>query len=216
MGKLYLLTGDIISNSKGMDAIVNAQNKYMINGSGICGAIYRNAGNELLEYCKKTYSNYMEPCEVRITPGFNLNMDIIHSYSPIYREWDNPLDKLIEAYSNLLTSIKNNNYKKIIIPSLGTGIHGYKHEDVAEKVMNLLYEFCLNNDVEIYFINRFVITTNIYLNALLNLYKIGEKDILDMLINEKDCYKDFIEGRDINDLCYYEKLIYKKVIKNKD
>ena len=34
MGKLYFITGDIIENSKGMDAIVNAQNKYMINGSG--------------------------------------------------------------------------------------------------------------------------------------------------------------------------------------
>lgn len=43
MEKLYLITGDIIENSNSMDAIVNAQNKYMINGSGICGAVYRNA-----------------------------------------------------------------------------------------------------------------------------------------------------------------------------
>ena len=56
MGKLYLITGDIIENSNGMDAIVNAQNKYMINGSGICGTIYRNAGMKLLEYCKNNYS----------------------------------------------------------------------------------------------------------------------------------------------------------------
>jgi len=36
MGKLYLTTGDYISNATGMDALVNAANKYMINGSGIC------------------------------------------------------------------------------------------------------------------------------------------------------------------------------------
>lgn len=36
-----------------MNAIVNAQNKYMIDGSGICGAVYRNAGIELLDYCQK-------------------------------------------------------------------------------------------------------------------------------------------------------------------
>ena len=51
MGRLFLTTGDYISNSNGMDAIVNAANKYMINGSGICGAIYVAAGVELIDYC---------------------------------------------------------------------------------------------------------------------------------------------------------------------
>ena len=46
MGKLYLLSGDYILNSKDKDAIVNATNKYMINGSGICGDIYSNAANK--------------------------------------------------------------------------------------------------------------------------------------------------------------------------
>ena len=48
MGKLYLTCGDFILNSKNMDAIVNAQNKYMQYGSGICGAICRASGTELL------------------------------------------------------------------------------------------------------------------------------------------------------------------------
>ena len=50
MGKLYLTCGDFILNSNNMDAIVNAQNKYMQYGSGICGAICRASGNELIEY----------------------------------------------------------------------------------------------------------------------------------------------------------------------
>lgn len=76
MGKLYLLTGDYILNSKEKDAIVNATNKYMTNGSGICGVIYRNAGFRLEEYCHNTYTTNMVNNEVRITPGFDLNMDI--------------------------------------------------------------------------------------------------------------------------------------------
>ncbi len=211
MGKLYLLTGDIIENAEGMDAIVNAQNKHMANGSGICGAIYRNAGVELLEYCQRTYLDPMEPCEVRVTPGFNLNMNIIHSYAPIFSEWDNPIDKLIEAYSNVLNEINNHDYKKVIIPSLGTGIHGYNHEDVAHSVISLLYKFCERNDVDIYFINRFSIATNEYLIALLELQTFDEKYILAMLLNEEECFDQFVDGKELEDMCYYEQLIYKKV-----
>lgn len=211
MGKLYFLTGDIIENSKNMDAIVNAQNKYMLNGSGICGAVYRGAGVELLDYCKKEYPIPMEPCEVRITPGFKLNMDIIHSYAPIFREWDNPIEKLLEAYNNILVEIKNKEYVKVIIPSLGTGIHGYKHEDVAYQVINLLYEFCNTTNVDIYFVNLFSMVTDIYLNALNDKNKFNKADLLDMLLNEKECYEDFVNGKAPEDMCYYEKLIYLKV-----
>ena len=86
MGKLYLTCGDFILNSNNMDAIVNAQNKYMQYGSGICGAICRASGNELIEYCQNTYKEYMVNGEVRITPGFNLPMDIIHVLAPKYYE----------------------------------------------------------------------------------------------------------------------------------
>lgn len=211
MGKLYFLTGDIIENSKNMDAIVNAQNKYMLNGSGICGAVYRGAGVELLDYCKKEYPIPMEPCEVRITPGFKLNMDIIHSYAPIFREWDNPIEKLLEAYKNILVEIKNKEYVKVIIPSLGTGIHGYKHEDVALHIVNLLYDFCSNNNIEIYFINRFSIATNEYVYQLKNSKKMSDKEIIKVLVNENECYDEFIDGKDIEEMNYYEKMIYKKI-----
>lgn len=36
MEKLYLTCGDFILNYSNMDTIVNAQNKYMQYGSGIC------------------------------------------------------------------------------------------------------------------------------------------------------------------------------------
>ena len=101
MGKLYLLTGDIIKNSNNMDAIVNAQNKYMAHGSGICGAIYNAAGPKLLEYCHNTYKTNMIDGEVRITPGFNLNMDIIHILAPKAFEQPNPIEALIKASNEM-------------------------------------------------------------------------------------------------------------------
>ena len=166
MGKLYLITGDIIDKSKNMDAIVNAQNKYMIHGSGICGAIYNAAGPKLQEYCHNTYKTNMIDGEVRITPGFNLNIPIIHILAPKSFEQIEPISALINSYNNLLREITKNNYKKIIIPSLGTGYHGYNHIEVAKPVIELLYNFCKNNEVEIYFINYQEEATNIYKKEL--------------------------------------------------
>lgn len=208
MGKLFLITGDIILNSTGMDAIVNAQNKYMINGSGICGLVYRNAGPELLKYCKDNYDKNMKVSEVRVTPGFNLNMEIIHVYAPIYKEWDNPIEKLEESYINMLYTIKEKGYKNVIVPSLGTGAHGYSHSDVAFMVIKQLYEFVSQNDVNIYFVNRYSIVTNEYYKALISQFEISEDEIKKSLLNIKECYNDFISGKDFGLLTEYEKKIY--------
>ena len=131
MGTLHLITGDIIENCIDMDAIVNAQNKYMQMGSGVCGAIYNAAGIDLLNYCRNNYKEYMIDGEVRITPGFNLKSNIVHVLAPKAFEQQNPLNSLLDCYENLLDSIKENHYKKVILPSLGVGIHGYKHDQIS-------------------------------------------------------------------------------------
>ena len=163
MGTLHLITGDYIENSRRMDAIVNSQNKYMISGSGICGAIYKAAGPKLSEYCQNNYKKHMSIGEVRITPGFDLKADIIHILVPKYYEERDPLEKLLYCYNNLLLSIKDKGYKIILMPSLGTGVYGYKHEEVAGPLIKLLTEFCQYNDVEIYLNNRLELETNVYL-----------------------------------------------------
>lgn len=177
MGKLFLICGDYILNSKGMDAIVNAANKYMINGSGICGAIYRASGPKLLEYCKQNYQDDMINDEIRITPGFNLNMDIIHVLAPKYYEEKDPINSLMNCYKNLLEVIKKKKYKKVLLCSLGTGVHGYKHEDIAQSLVSLLYEFCNNNDIEIYFNNINPLCKDIYLKYYLRIKNINLKKI---------------------------------------
>ena len=189
MEKLYLTCGDFILNSNNMDAIVNAQNKYMQYGSGICGAICRASGNELIEYCQNTYKEYMVNGEVRITPGFNLPMNIIHVLAPKYYEETNPINSLMDCYNNLLLSIKENGYKKVLIPSLGTGVHGYKHEDVVKPLINLLMGFCKMNDVEIYLNNMLPIQKDIYLKYYLQVKNLNIKnDLNNKSINEIKTY----------------------------
>lgn len=223
MGRLYLICDDFILNSKGMDAIVNAQNKYMQMGSGICGAIYKAAGPKLEEYCKNTYNEYMKVGEVRITKGFNLPMDIIHILAPKYYEESNPINSLMDCYNNLLFSIKEKGYKKVLIPSLGTGIHGYKHEDVAKPLINLLINFCKMNDVNIYLNNMLPIQKDIYLKYYLQIKNLDIKndlkgkniDEIKLYLEENNLiendviskYNNFVKDIELNDLCLSQKLI---------
>ena len=223
MGKLFLLTGDYILNSNNKDAIVNAANKYMTYGSGICGVIYSNAGNQLEEYCHNTYKTNMVNNEVRVTPGFNLNMDIIHVLAPKAYEESNPIDELLKGYRNMLDEIVKYNYKNVLLCSLGTGIHGYKHEDVARVLIFLLNNFCKINDVNIYLNNIYPLYKDIYLREYLNINALNLKNdlskldilgmkqyLIDNSLIENDIKKKYIEfakGKELEDLCLTEKLI---------
>ena len=152
LGKLQILVGDITSDEilKGHDAIVNATNPGMKHDGGVCGAIFDKAGStQLSNYIKNNFSTNMVVGEMRITPGFNLEMDIIFAQGPKYYECDNPIDEIKKTYLNLLDTIKSNNYKNVLLPSLGTGIYGYKHSDVGKMVVDTLSEYIKDTDINI-------------------------------------------------------------------
>ena len=223
MGKLFLLTGDYMLNSKGKDAIVNAANKYMEHGGGICGVIYSNAGPELISYCKDNYSSNMVNGEVRITPGFNIGMDIIHVLAPVYYEVKDPINELLKGYNNMLDEILKHNYKNVLICSLGTGVFGYNHDDVAKPLIELLNDFCKNNDVNIYLNNMYPTYKDIYLKEYLRVNNLDiKKDLANLDIDGikkylydnnlvendiKSKYNEFVKFRDIKDCCLTERLI---------
>lgn len=149
MGELILKCGNIFDYLDGMDVIVNSTNKYMVCGGGICGAIYKIANKDKLEdYCKNHFSKLMKANEIRITPGFDLGIDIIHIYCPKYYESKNPIEDLKQSYISVFKISKERYYKNIISVSLGTGIHGYKHNEIAKEVVDVIKEL-----VNIYEIN---------------------------------------------------------------
>lgn len=161
MGKFRILISDITSAEilKNHDLIINPTNPRMVCGMGISGAIFHAANVEKLEnYTQSTYNisyftedNLMEVGEVRITPGFDLRMDIMFVQGPKFYdyEYDVAMDKLFKTYKNMLEEIENNNYKNILCPSLGTGHYGFLHEEVGHKIVKLIMDFIKDKDINI-------------------------------------------------------------------
>ena len=163
MGRFRIMVGDITSDEilNNHDLIVNPTNPQMVAGAGVSGAIFKKAGVDILEkytqenfdinYFSNNYKkeNIMKIGEIRITPGFKLNMDIMFVQGPKKWEHDNSIELLKMTYENVLNKISENDYKNILIPSLGTGEYGFNHSEVGKTVKDLISNFVLNKDVNI-------------------------------------------------------------------
>ncbi len=150
------------------DAIVNASNPYMVFGSGVCGAIFKKAGvQELESYCKEKWKDDMIVGEIRITPGFRIPCDIIFAQGPRvydYTDYRSAEDDLLMTYGNLLKTAIERGYKTVIIPSLGTGVYGFRHEVIAKPVLSLLRS--QTSSLEIYFVNNNIEICSYYKKVL--------------------------------------------------
>ncbi|NTV64921.1 MAG: macro domain-containing protein, partial [Oscillochloris sp.] len=128
---LELVEGDIVAQTT--DAIVNAANEHLAQGSGVCGAIFRAAGpRDLARACDQ-----VGPCptgEARITPGFKLSARyVIHAVGPVYRRKDpeGSARLLAGAYRSSLALAEQHGLQSISFPSISTGVYGYPLHEAA-------------------------------------------------------------------------------------
>lgn len=109
-----------------VDAIVNAANSRLMEGGGVCGAIFRKAGSdELAEACHEIGS--CETGNAVITPGFNLSAGyVIHAVGPIWQGGDEgEADLLYSTYRQSLILAMENGCHSIGFPLISSGIYGY-------------------------------------------------------------------------------------------
>ena len=110
-----------------VDAIVNAANRNLWSGGGICGAIFKKAGySELNEACNKIKTPLKDGDAV-ITPAFNIKNTkyIIHAVGPDFGQTPNAFKELFDAYYNSMLVLMNNNLHSISFPLISSGIFGY-------------------------------------------------------------------------------------------
>ena len=121
MSKLRLVKDSCVNQEE--DAIVNATNRYLMSGGGICDAIFERAGYDLLNEACRKISTPLSDGEAVITSAFNISNTkyIIHAVGPNFNITPESIDKLEDAYYNSLVVLKEN---KIAFPLISSGIYG--------------------------------------------------------------------------------------------
>lgn len=125
-GSIVAVEGDITRLE--VDAVVNAANSALAEGGGVCGAIHRAAGPELVRACRAR-----APCptgEARLTPGFELPCRwVIHAVGPIWRGGgEGEGEQLASAYRASLALAREVGAGSVAFPAISTGIYGYPLE----------------------------------------------------------------------------------------
>ena len=114
-----------------VDAVVNAANRDLLPGGGICGVIFDMAGySGLMDECKKI-NTPLNNGECVITSSCNMEncKYIIHAVGPDFSENINSFSELFDAYYNSLCILKENNLHSISFPLISAGIFGYGLEN---------------------------------------------------------------------------------------
>ena len=113
------------------DAVVNAANRWLARGGGVCGAIFDAAGaDELEDACLRL--QLCPPGEVRVTPAFRMTTarHIIHAVGPVWRGDDEP-ELLRCCYRNIVQAVNGLGAKRVTIPIISSGIYGYPPNQAA-------------------------------------------------------------------------------------
>lgn len=133
-----------------VDAIVNAANKELRPGGGVCGQIFAGADDkELEEECKKLAP--IEPGQAVVTKGYKLKAkNIIHAVGPIYFDGKQGEREILrDAYKSALDLAVKNNFKTLVFPLLSSGIYGYPLEEAAEVAVDTIRDYLEEHDLDV-------------------------------------------------------------------
>ncbi len=124
MSNITLLNESSISQN--VDAIVNAANRKLAPGGGVCGEIFKRANIiDLMIECSY-FKRPLPDGSAVITPACQIKNArfIIHAVGPDFSETPTAFKELFEAYYNSLSVLKENDLHSISFPLISSGIYG--------------------------------------------------------------------------------------------
>lgn len=136
-----------------VDAIVNAANKHLQMGGGVCGAIFKAAGERQLQ----AECNRLAPIdtgEAVLTQGYNLHAKyIIHAVGPIYRGGNEKEEELLRScYISALTLAVNHGCESIAFPLISSGVYGYPKTAALHVATEAILEFTKEHDINVFLV----------------------------------------------------------------
>lgn len=130
MTKFEIVVGNIADIK--VDAIVNAANERLAEGSGVCGAIFAKAGPALAEEIRNEFEDGCETGDAITTQAHGLDAKyIIHAVAPIWGGMIGDREALANAYIAIFREAQYWGIKSVAIPSLGTGAYGWNLEEAT-------------------------------------------------------------------------------------
>lgn len=124
MSKIVLLNASCADQT--VDAVVNAANNGLWAGGGICGVIFKKAGQPQLTAACAKYQTPLKDGSAVITPAFQMKNAryIIHAVGPNFSVTPTAFKELFDAYYNSLCVLKDNGLHSISFPLISSGIFG--------------------------------------------------------------------------------------------
>lgn len=157
--QVKIVNGDITQHK--VDSIVNAANSKLLDGGGVCGAIFKAAGREQLQQACNKYpadsDNTRCPIgQARITQSFNLNKHgiqfIIHAVGPdcrIIKDTQTQVTLLKNSYIDSLRLADQNNLKSIAFPFISSGIYACPKNLAANVAVDAIIDYISNNSTNL-------------------------------------------------------------------
>lgn len=150
MAKISVLRGSVVYADT--DAIVNAANAQLAGGSGVCGAIFTEAGwDDMQRACDRIGG--CPTGQAVVTPGFRLNAKyVIHTVGPIYAGTPRDAELLRSAYRSCLEQAEKLGLHSIGFCSISTGIYGYPLNEAVKIAADTLRTFPAKSltDIRVY------------------------------------------------------------------
>ncbi len=198
--KLELVHGSCADQNA--DVIVNAANRYLAEGGGICGVIFRKAGSAELTAACREHKTPLNDGDAILTPAFGLTKAkaIIHAVGPNFASTPEAFDELVDAYYNSLVVMKDNGYHSISFPLISSGIFGGSLEKPARESARRCCEAARlfvakypDYEAEVMLC---AFTTEEYLEAM---EYFGDSALKEIVISEGDLIGDLMKGKTMGD-----------------
>lgn len=144
----HLIRGDITKLR--VDAIVNAANRALAPGGGVCGAIFAAAGYDKLERACRAIGG-CETGGAALTPGFALPAKyIIHTVGPVWQGGGHDEARLLKScYRNSLRLAREHGCGSIAFPLISAGIYGYPKAEAMRIAAEAVREFLAEDDLDV-------------------------------------------------------------------